>query len=70
MNRVDEAKTLSIEASRLIRLPQVLKLVPVARSTIYEWCKNGRFPKPIKLGERTSCWHLESVLDFLKKGGR
>jgi predicted DNA-binding transcriptional regulator AlpA len=48
----------------LLRLPQVLKRFPVSRSCWWAGVKAGRFPKPIKLGPRTSAW-LESDIDGL-----
>ena len=39
-----------------LRLPQVLELIPISKSAWWQGCKEGRFPKPIKLGPRTSAW--------------
>lgn len=47
---------------KLLRLDEVLNRVPVSRSTWWSWCKEGRAPKPIKLGPRTTAW-LESDID-------
>ena len=46
----------------LIRLPEVLNRLKVSRSTIYAWMRDGRFPKPIKLGLRPIAW-LEDAVD-------
>jgi prophage regulatory protein len=51
---------------RFLRLPQVLERFPVSKSTWWSGIRAGRFPKPIKLGERTSAW-LESDIDALCK---
>lgn len=40
----------------LLRLDQVLLLIPISRSTLYGLIKDGRFPAPTKLGSRTSVW--------------
>jgi len=37
-----------------LRLPQILKLIPVGESTWWARVKAGIYPKPVKLGERTS----------------
>ncbi|MHB8770445.1 MAG: helix-turn-helix transcriptional regulator [Syntrophales bacterium] len=39
-----------------LRLPQVLEIFPISKSTWWKGIKEGRFPKPIKLTERTSVW--------------
>lgn len=43
----------------IIRLPDVKRKTGLSRSSIYLFIQNGRFPKPISLGERAVGW-LES----------
>jgi predicted DNA-binding transcriptional regulator AlpA len=50
----------------LLRLPQVLSLVPVSRSTWWAGCKSGRFPKPVKLGPRTTAWRAADIAALLE----
>ena len=40
--------------------------VPVSKSTWWAGVKDGRFPKPIKLGPRTTVWD-EADIDALGK---
>jgi len=51
-----------LKRSRLMRLPEVVQLTGVSRSTIYRWMANGEFPKQISLGGKTVAW-LESDVD-------
>ncbi len=51
-------------ARTLLRLPQVLKKVPVSKSTWWAGVREGRFPRGIRLSERTTAW-LESDIDAL-----
>ena len=44
-----------------LRLPQVLKIIPVSRSTWYRGIKSGIYPKPVKLGLRASGWRKEAI---------
>ena len=46
----------NIPNNALLRLPQVLALIPVSRSAWWAGCKSGRYPKPVKLGPRTKAW--------------
>ena len=46
-----------------LRLPQVLEIIPVSRSTWYRGIKSGRYPQPVKLGARAAGWKIESVRD-------
>ena len=54
----------SIQPKKLLRLPQVLALAPVGRSSWWEGCRTGRYPKPIKLGLRTTVWRAEDTDAF------
>jgi prophage regulatory protein len=47
---------------RLLRIRQVLEIIPVSKSTWWQGVKDGRFPAPIKLGPRTTCWREPDVL--------
>lgn len=60
----------TIPVSGFLRLPQVLELIPVCKSTWWEGCKDGRFPKPIKLTKRTTVWRAEDIADFIAKVGQ
>ncbi|HNU11282.1 MAG TPA: AlpA family phage regulatory protein [Rubrivivax sp.] len=57
----------------LLRLPQVLALFPVSRSSWYEGVKTGRYPSPVKLGARAVAWRredLEALLVSLEAADR
>lgn len=49
--------------------PPIPPLVPVARSTWLAGVKDGRFPKPVKLGPRTTAWRVEDILAFIASQG-
>ena len=51
----------------LLRLPQVLELIPVSKSAWWQGCKEGRFPKPIKLGPRTSAWRSSDIAALVEQ---
>ena len=50
-----------------LRLPQVLKIIPVCRATWWNGCKSGRFPKPVKLGPRTTAWKAADIADLVER---
>lgn len=49
-----------------LRLPDVLKFIPVAPSTWWAWVKQGRAPAPVKLGPRTTAWRAEQIRDLIE----
>ena len=59
----------SILSKRLLRINQVLALVPIGRSSWWEGCRTGRYPKPIKLGPRTTVWRAEDITAFIESLG-
>lgn len=51
----------------LLRLNQVLQIIPVSKSTWWDGIKKGKYPKPIKLSERCSVWRLEDIKSLIAK---
>ncbi len=47
-----------------VRLPVVLKHIPVARSTWWDGVRTGRFPAPVKIGGVTA-WRVEDIHDLI-----
>jgi predicted DNA-binding transcriptional regulator AlpA len=50
-----------------VRVPTILKIFPIGRSTWWDGVKDGRFPKPVKLGERTTAWKVEDIRALIEK---
>ncbi len=44
-----------------MRLHEVLKVFPVSKSTWWAGVKDGRYPKPIKLGPKMTAWRVEDI---------
>ena len=45
----------------LARLPVVLKMTGLGRSTIYRWIADGSFPPPVRLGPRAVAWRWSDL---------
>lgn len=41
--------------------PPIPGLIPVCKSTWYAGIKEGRFPAPVRLGERVVAWRVEEI---------
>ena len=59
----------NVPATGFLRLPQVLALIPITKSVWWEGCKTGRYPKPVKLGPRTTVWRAENIAAFIERLG-
>lgn len=49
---------------RLLRMPDVKKLVGLGRTVIYERIKNGTFPQPVQIGPRAVAWDEEDLANW------
>jgi prophage regulatory protein len=56
------------DKERLIRLNEVLDLLPLSKSTWWAGVRTGRYPAPVKLGSRLTCWRLADILALVKAG--
>lgn len=52
-----------------LRLPQILEIIPVSKSAWWQGCKDGRFPKPVKLGPKTTAWKAEDIAALIERIG-
>ena len=50
-----------------VRLPQILSILPISRSTWWAGVKRGRYPKPVKLSARVTMWRAEDIHALLKE---
>ncbi|RFO98291.1 AlpA family transcriptional regulator [Rhodoferax lacus] len=48
-----------------MRQPKVLEVVPFSSATLWRHCKNGQFPKPVKLSERVTAWNVGLIRQWL-----
>ena len=42
--------------------------IPVSKSTWWQGIKDGRFPKPLKLGRRVTVWRVEDIRRLIETG--
>jgi prophage regulatory protein len=53
--------------SVLLRLPEVLALFPVGRSTWYAGISDGIYPRPVLISRRSVAWTLESIESLISR---
>lgn len=49
------------DPNRLIRMKELRQLLGLGPSTIYRMMGEGRFPRSVHLGERTTAWRLADI---------
>ena len=62
---MNDITTKGMEVS-LMRIPQILKVMPISKSKFWLMVQKGEFPKPIKIG-RSSFWTIDQVQTFIRE---
>jgi prophage regulatory protein len=55
----------------LVRIEKIIGpngIIPVSRTSWYEGIRIGIYPKPIRLGRRTSVWRMSDLMRVVQKG--
>ncbi len=68
-NPAPAAMPSEINLPQLCRIAHLLPILPIGRSTIWLWVRQGRFPEPIKLGSGVTVWRRDEVLLWLRQAG-
>jgi prophage regulatory protein len=54
-------------AYRILRLPAVVVVTGISRSSIYVLMERGSFPRPVKLSERCVGWVESEVQEWISE---
>ena len=54
------------QSNELLKLKQVLRLVPVSRSTWLRGIDDGIYPRPVKISSHLNVWRKEDIEHFLQ----
>ncbi len=66
----------TLNSPKIIRIKDVVSMVGVARSTIYDWINSksprfdSTFPKPIKLGKNSVGWIQHQLIEWIESKQR
>lgn len=56
-----------IRINELASTPTKPGKLPVSPATVWRWVREGKFPKPFKLGESVTVWDVAEVETFIKQ---
>ena len=59
MNRLPE--------SGFVRLPQILAVIPVGRTTWWAGVKASRYPRPVKLSPGVTAWRASDIRVLIER---
>ena len=51
----------------VVRMPDLQRIYPVGRTTIYELIKAGKLPRPVALSKRARGWVLAEIEECITK---
>lgn len=63
--------TIALPETGFVRLSSVLAPtgpIPVSKSTWWLGVKTGRYPRPVKLGPKTTAWRVEDIRALIRDG--
>lgn len=55
------------DPNRLVRLPEILTILPIKKSTWWKWCQEGKAPAAVRLG-RVTAWKYVDVVKLAQEG--
>ena len=61
MSEFENQPTTKLPESGYIRLPEILKLLKISKSTWWAGVKSGKYPKPVKIATRISAWKVQDI---------
>ncbi len=64
------AEEIPLTPESFLRLPEVIRKTGISRSAIYRLAAECAFPKPFRLGPRTSRWRWGEVRSWLENRER
>lgn len=48
--------------------PPVAGIIPISKSSWWEGCRTGKYPRPVKLGPKTTVWRIEDIRALIQEG--
>lgn len=71
MPNPNERLSVELPSTGYVRLADIIKPhgpIPVGKSTWWAGVKDGRFPKPVKLGPRLTVWRVDDIRRLIDHG--
>ena len=60
----------TISDTGFVRLTQILKVIPIGKSSWWAGVKSGRYPQGVKLSANCTAWRIEDIHSLIKELGQ
>ena len=75
MDKEQQAVGNILPETGLVRLSQILgdkkkgipPIIPISKSTWWAGVKTGRYPQPVKLSDRCTCWRVDDIRSLIMR---
>ncbi len=57
----------TLPSEGFVKLPQILTAIPVSKSTWFRGIAAGKYPRPVKLGQRCSGWDVMEIRQCIER---
>ena len=61
------AGRMRIEEAAFLRIADVLRLLPISKSTWWAGIRQGRYPPAVKLGPRITAWRSADIRNLISE---
>ena len=66
MTKNSDSSSERLSLNKVIKLNEVKQITTLSTASIYRQIKDKSFPKQIKLGERSSAWFYDEIIQWLE----
>lgn len=75
MDKEQQAVGSILPETGLLRLSQILgdkkkgipPIIPISKSSWWAGVKTGRYPQPVKLSDRCTCWRVDEIRSLITR---
>lgn len=50
-----------------VRLPAILAVIPIGKSSWWDGVKRGIYPQPVRIGQRVTAWRVEDIKALIQQ---
>ena len=63
----NEGMPVVMPSEGFVRLPVVIAVLGIGRTTFRRGTREGKYPKPVKIGSRSTAWRVEDIRATIAK---